>query len=88
LFETCTPQELNEILDIFEPVNYMKGEKVIEQGENGNTFYVVERGELTVEVAPEGGGTKGDVVNVVVVRTISFVCGKVATNPRSVCVLA
>ncbi|KAL7512474.1 hypothetical protein ACHAXN_009446 [Cyclotella atomus] len=55
LFETCTPQELGEVLDIFEPVVYGKGEKVIEQGENGNTFYVVERGELSVEVAGGDG---------------------------------
>lgn len=69
LFETCSPQELNEILDIFEPVDYAKGEVVIEQGEKGDTFYVVERGELSITVAVAGdGGGKADVVNMVVVR--------------------
>jgi cGMP-dependent protein kinase len=69
LFETCTPQELGEVLDIFEPVVYGKGEKVIEQGENGNTFYVVERGELSVEVAG------GDGMSMVVVRIACvYVC--------------
>jgi DNA repair exonuclease SbcCD ATPase subunit len=70
LFETCTPQELNEILDIFEPVNYTKGDVVIKQGENGNTFYVVERGELSITVAVAGEhGCNGDVIDMVVVST-------------------
>lgn len=69
LFETCTPQELEGILDIFEPVHYTKGTAVITQGENGNTFYVVERGQLSITVAVMGeGGTTGDVVNMIVVR--------------------
>lgn len=67
LFETCTLQELNELLDIFEPVAYVKGEAVIEQGANGDTFYVVEKGELSITVAVPVDG-EGDTVNMVVVR--------------------
>ena len=71
LFETCSRQELEEILDIFEPVRCDKGDAVITQGENGKSFYVVEKGDLSINVAvPLGGESSGnnenDVVNMVV----------------------
>ena len=70
LFETCTPYELEQVLDIFEPCTFDMGQEIIKQGENGDTFYVVEEGELsiTVAVVGDGGGGKEDVVNMVVVR--------------------
>ncbi|KAL3789496.1 hypothetical protein HJC23_009732 [Cyclotella cryptica] len=64
LFDMNTEDELNEIVDIFEPCIYDEGDTVIKQGEHGNTFYVVENGELsvTVAVAPPGKDDKGSPV--------------------------
>jgi hypothetical protein len=77
LFEMTTADELNEIIDIFEPCRYKEGEIVIQQGANGNEFFVVDSGELSITVAisppEEDGGLKGafkkqhEVVNMVVV---------------------
>ena len=78
LFETCSPSELDEVLDIFEPCTFEMGQDVIKQGENGDTFYVVEAGELSITVAvvgEGGGGKEDDVVNMVVVRDC-HVCWK------------
>ena len=70
LFENCSRQELEEILDIFQPVRCAKGDAVITQGENGKSFYVVEKGDLSINVAVmdenEASGNKNDVVNMVV----------------------
>ena len=50
LFESNTEDELMEIIDVFEPCSYKAGEVVIQQGEKGDDFYVVQSGELSITV--------------------------------------
>ena len=59
LFESNTEDELMEIIDVFEPCSFKMGDVVIQQGERGDDFYVVETGELsiTVRMAQEEGST-------------------------------
>ena len=50
LFESNTEDELQEIIDVFEPCSYAAGDVVIRQDDLGDTFYVVEAGELSIAV--------------------------------------
>ena len=56
LFEHNTEDELHEIIDVFEPCSYKAEEKVIQQGEKGDEFFVLESGELSITVHVGGGG--------------------------------
>ncbi len=56
LFEHNTVDELQEIIDVFEPCSYKAGDRVIQQGERGDEFFVVESGELSITVRVGGGG--------------------------------
>lgn len=49
LFQYLDENELNLIINSFETKNLRKDEKVISQGEIGNSFYIVEYGELECE---------------------------------------
>ncbi|EJK53374.1 hypothetical protein THAOC_27206 [Thalassiosira oceanica] len=53
LFEENTQDELIEIVDTFQPCNFGAGEAVIQQGQKGDEFYVVEKGELSVTVCTD-----------------------------------
>ena len=50
LFESNTEDELTEIIDVFEPCTFVAGEVVIQQGESGDDFYVVETGDLSITI--------------------------------------
>jgi CRP-like cAMP-binding protein len=50
LFENDGESELIELINLFKPVTKKKGERVVEQGEKGDTFYVVESGELSIQI--------------------------------------
>lgn len=50
LFENDEEAELVELIELFKPVSFNAGHHVINQGEKGDKFYVVESGELTIEV--------------------------------------
>jgi serine/threonine protein kinase/CRP-like cAMP-binding protein len=54
LFANCFEEELIEMVDAFECVQVPKGMTVIQQGDGGEHFYVVEKGELEVFVKAEG----------------------------------
>jgi len=56
LFANCTGEEFGDIVDAFEPVEVKEGQFVINQGEQGEQFYVVENGSLDIFV--EMGGNK------------------------------
>ena len=51
LFEQDTKEEMLAIVDIFRPVEFKAGDYVIKQGEDGDEFYVVETGALSINVA-------------------------------------
>ncbi|KAL7534439.1 hypothetical protein ACHAXR_005881 [Thalassiosira sp. AJA248-18] len=55
LFEHDTKEEILQIIDVFKPRTYRQGQKIIEQGDEGSEFYVVESGELSVHVTVKGG---------------------------------
>lgn len=50
LFESNTEDELAALIDVFEPCSFKAGDVVIQQGEKGDDFYVVESGELSITV--------------------------------------
>lgn len=54
LFEHDTNIEILQIIDVFKPQKFPKGEIVIRQGDEGSEFYVVERGELSIHVTVDG----------------------------------
>ncbi|EJK57698.1 hypothetical protein THAOC_22228 [Thalassiosira oceanica] len=62
LFDGSSQDELSEIVDIFQPCSFGAGDVVIQQGQMGDEFYVVEKGELsvTVRVDVEHGETSVD----------------------------
>ena len=49
-FDGCSPDEKKRVIDAFEPVVYGEGQTIIEQGAEGDYFYVVESGNLEVYV--------------------------------------
>lgn len=65
LFESNTEDELREILDVFEPCSFNAMDVVIQQGDKGDDFYVVESGELsiTVHMASDDGSQRISVMD-------------------------
>jgi len=55
LFQGLSDQELNQLMDMAEPVSLRAGEILIKQGELGDSAYVVMSGDF--EVAIEEGAT-------------------------------
>jgi len=49
LFENDQESELIDIIDLFQPINKKKGECIINEGDEGDKFYVVESGGLSIE---------------------------------------
>ncbi len=56
LFEIFSSEEIMQIIDVFKPGTFKKGEVVLRQGDKGSEFYVVESGELSETV--EGSVSK------------------------------
>ena len=50
LFEIFANEEIMQLIDVFKPETFKKGEVVIRQGDVGSKFYVVESGELSEQV--------------------------------------
>lgn len=48
LFKTCSDEEIVDLVDVFEPSSANAGKVVIKQGDEGNDFYVMEKGILDV----------------------------------------
>ncbi len=49
LFELIPPANIQALFDKFSMVNYSKGTKVVRQGEQGDYFYVVKEGTLSID---------------------------------------
>jgi len=45
ILETMEPYERSKLADSFNEVAFKEGEEIIKEGEEGNTFYIVESGE-------------------------------------------
>jgi len=54
LFEHDTNIEILQIIDVFKPQTFKREENVIVQGDEGDEFYVVEEGELSIHVSVDG----------------------------------
>ena len=54
LFAQSGNKEVIDMIDAFERLEVAEGQKVIEQGDEGNHFYVVEEGSFDVWVKPPG----------------------------------
>ncbi|KAK1738217.1 cAMP-dependent protein kinase [Skeletonema marinoi] len=69
LFEHYSEDEILEIVDVFKPVTFKKGECIIRQGDSyGDNFYVVETGQLNVHTNVAGNDGED---NQVLLRTCS-----------------
>jgi len=63
LFEHYSEEEILEIVDVFKPATYKKGEVVVRQGDTGNHFYVVETGRMNIHIHVVGKeGDKSQVI--------------------------
>lgn len=54
LFQHLESDELGDVLDAMFPVNPKAGDVIIQQGDEGDNFYVVETGDTTVEIEQDG----------------------------------
>jgi len=54
LFEHDTTEEMKMIIDVFKPQSFKEGEVVIRQGDEGDEFFVVESGKLSIRVSVKG----------------------------------
>jgi len=48
MFNFLMEEELEEIIDVFEPCVFNAGDVIIRQGDRGDDFYVVERGRMSI----------------------------------------
>ncbi|KAB5589222.1 CAMP-dependent protein kinase inhibitor [Ceratobasidium theobromae] len=64
LLETLDASERSRIADVLEPRSYNEGESVVEEGDPGNEFFIIESGEATAfkRVKGEDGELRDDVV--------------------------
>ncbi|RKP11035.1 cyclic nucleotide-binding-like protein [Thamnocephalis sphaerospora] len=49
------PSEVTKLSDALEPANYEEGDYIVEQGDLGNYFYIIEQGEVEVTKVDEDG---------------------------------
>jgi len=47
MFEALNPKDEKAILDAIVPVTKKQGDVIIKQGDEGDSFYILERGALT-----------------------------------------
>lgn len=59
LFRACSEEELVELIDVFDVIEFKAGSTVIKQGDEGEHFYVVESGTLDITVAMKDDPAKG-----------------------------
>ena len=50
LFSHLDDSEKSDIFDAMQPFNYKAGETIIQQGEEGDFFYIIDQGEVEVYV--------------------------------------
>jgi small-conductance mechanosensitive channel/CRP-like cAMP-binding protein len=60
LFRSLKDDELRNVAGRFRPLRYAEGEKIIEEGNPGNSFFVLDRGE--VAVVKQMGGAPREIV--------------------------
>lgn len=48
LFSHLDENERSDIFDAMFPVNFLPGETIIQQGDEGDNFYVIDQGEVEV----------------------------------------
>lgn len=51
LFSHLDENERSDIFDAMFPVNCLQGEAIIQQGDEGDNFYVIDHGEVEVETS-------------------------------------
>lgn len=54
LLDTMEPYERSKIADVIKTRDYKKGEYIIREGEKGNTFYFIEKGEAVASKMIKG----------------------------------
>ena len=50
LFSHLDENERSDIFDAMFPVNSLAGEYIINQGDNGDNFYIIDQGEVDVSI--------------------------------------
>lgn len=91
LFRACSKEELVELIDVFDTVEFKAGSTVIQQGDEGEHFYVVESGTLDITVAMKDGSEGENEVQVGVPYVPGSAFGELALmygSPRAATIRA
>lgn len=59
ILSTLHDSELYRICDALQPATYSPGEVIVQQGQSGHEFYIIESGDAVVSMTGEGGGEGG-----------------------------
>ena len=55
ILQSIDPYELGQICDALKTVSFKKGDKIIQQDENGDVFYIIDEGQCHAEKSFQGG---------------------------------
>lgn len=53
LFSHLDENERSDIFDAMFPVTFLTGETIIQQGDEGDNFYVIDQGEVEVSISTQ-----------------------------------
>lgn len=91
LFRACSEEELVDLIDAFDSAEFSAGSTVIQQGDEGEHFYVVESGVLDITVRMGEGDTAQSEVHVGVPYVAGSAFGELALmygSPRAATIRA
>lgn len=57
LFKACSTEELHELVEVFAPMEASAGSTILRQGDEGDAFFVMERGTVDVYEGDEHKST-------------------------------
>ena len=58
MFKALSPSEVSVLVDALHETRYVTGDKIIKQGDEGDTFYIVKSGRVRVSVQGNNGQEK------------------------------
>ena len=91
LFRARSEEELVDLIDVFDSADFEAGATVIQQGDDGEHFYVVESGTLDISVAMKDGPNGSNEVKVGVPYVPGSAFGELALmygSPRAATIRA
>jgi len=91
LFRACTQEELLDLVDAFKAEEYSNGSVVIKQGDDGDSFFVVENGTLDITVNTHGSSSNDTEVHLGITYARGSCFGELALmygSPRAATIRA